>query len=282
MIWVKRIYHLLCQIWHIIWKILKNFNIKGLLLGPFVYFWLGMTRRGAFFLTCACLCWLGALLRWYDADILETSLLSICPFIFCAFRLNFDYQSYYSDNSEYSPDAETIYYSISLPRLLICSILSGGIYDMYWSYRQWRAVKRYQHAHLSPMLRSIANLLFIYPLFRKIYHSAATLRYIPRFPAGLAALTYIFINTTVSAENYDSINSGEAFIIPAMLIASALSLFPAQKAINFNNARIKGSLTFEPVHWYEILRTLLGMLLMCAYFLGNWFLYGYQPPDILY
>ena len=153
---------------------------------------------------------------------------------------------------------------------------------MYWSYRQWRAVKSCQHAGISPMLRSIALLLFIYPLFRKIYHSAENLRYIPRFPAGLAALTYIFITTTGSIENYDSLNSGGVFIIVAMLGISALSLIPAQKAINFNNARINGSLQFEPIHWSEIFITLLGMLIMAAYFVGNWFLYGYQNPNLLY
>lgn len=263
-------------------NILRNFNPKALLFGPFFYFWLGMTRRGAFFLTCACVCWLGAILLWQDGLFERSIFMIVFPFVFCAFRVNFDYRGYCAYNSNYNSEAQTLYYSISLPRLFICSVLSGGIYDMYWSYRQWRAIKRYQHAHISPVLRSLALLLFIYPLFRKIYHSAEALRYIPRFPAGLAALAYMFIMTTGSAENYDSLSSGGAFIIPSMLCLSALSLFPAQKAINFNNARINGSLKFEPVHWYEVLITFIGMLFMTAYFIGNWFLYGYQNPNILY
>ena len=279
---IKKIINIASCIGRAIFNVLRNFNPKALIFGPFFYFWLGMTRRGAFFLTWSCVCWLGAILLWQDQNYQQALFMVFFPFVFCAFRINFDYKGYYSHNSNYNPEAQTLYYSISLPRLFICSILSGGFYDMYWSYRQWRAVKRYQHANLSPLLRSIALLLFIYPLFRKIYRSAITLRYIPRFPAGLAALTYIFITATGSAENYDSLNSGGVFIIPTMLCISALSLFPAQKAINFNNARINGGLKFEPIHWYEILITLLGMLIMGAYFLGNWFLYGYQNPNLLY
>jgi len=263
-------------------KVLRNFNYKALLLGPFFYFWLGMTRRGAFFLTVACVCWLGAILLWQDRLYERSIFMIVFPFIFCAFRINFDYNKYYSYNSNYNPEAQTLYYSISLPRLFICSVLSGGFYDMYWSYRQWQAVKRCQCASISPVLRSLALLLFIYPLFRKIYHSAESLRYIPRFPAGLAALAYIFITTTGSAENYDTLSSGGVFIIPSMLCFSAISLFPAQKAINFNNARINGGLKFEPIRWYEILITIIGMLIMAAYFVGNWFLYRYQNPNLLY
>ena len=95
------------------------------------------------------------------------------------------------------------------------------------------------------------------------------------FPAGLAAMTYIFINLAQEPKNYDSLSSGEAAILAGILIASALSLIPAQKAVNFNNARLNnGELKFSPIRWYEVLFILIGLSLMLTYFWANQFLYN--------
>lgn len=253
----------------------RNFNLKALFLGPAIYFYRGMVPQGALMLTFSCLCWLGAILQWHNQLFYVSYILIALPFLVCAFKADADYASYRQKNANYNPEAPVEYYSVSLFRLVFCSILSGGFYDIYWSYRQWHAVKHCQHARISPFLRSLSNLLFIYPLFNQIYRSAAKLRYLPRFPAGLAAMTYIFINLAQEPKNYDSLSSGEAAILAGILIASALSLIPAQKAINFNNARMNdGSLNFAPIRWFEVLIILIGLSLMLAYFWANRFLYN--------
>ena len=252
----------------------RKFNLKGLCFGPFFYFWRGMVPRGMLLLTLAGLCWLGALLLRQEAKSEAALAMVLLPFLFCAFRVNADYASYRSCNQKYNPEAPTQYYSVSLFRLIFCSILSGGLYDIYWSYRQWHAVKCCQHAKISPFLRCLCNLLFIYPLFKQIYRSAATLRYLPRFPAGLAAMTYILINLAQEPKNYDSLSSGEAVVLSGILTASALSLVPAQKAINFTNARLNGALKFAPLRWCEVLIVLIGLLLMITYFWANQFVYN--------
>lgn len=252
----------------------RDFNIKALFCGPFFYFWQGMVRRGAFLLTLACLCWLGAVLQWQSGNSATAAIMLSLPFLFCALQANADYAAYLTQNNNYNPDAPTQYYSVSLFRLIFCSIVSGGFYDIYWSYRQWNAVKHDQHAKISPFLRCLSNLFFIYPLFNRIYRSAAQLRYLPRFPSGLAAMSYILINLAQEPKNYDSLSSGEAVILAGILAASALSLIPAQKAINFNNARLNGALKFAPVRWHEVVITLIGLLLMISYFWANQFLYN--------
>lgn len=253
----------------------RNFNLKALFLGPAIYFYRGMVPQGALMLTFSCLCWLGAILQWHNQLFYVSYILIAVPFLVCAFKADADYTSYRQKNANYNPEAPVEYYSVSLFRLVFCSILSGGFYDIYWSYRQWNAVKHCQHARISPFLRSLNNLLFIYPLFNQIYRSAAKLRYLPRFPAGLAAMTYIFINLAQEPKNYDSLSSGEAAILAGILIASALSLIPAQKAINFNNARMnEGTLNFAPIRWFEVLIIIIGLSLMLAYFWANRFLYN--------
>lgn len=79
-------------------------------------------------------------------------------------------------------------------------------------------------------------------------------------------MSYILINLAQEPKNYDSLSSGEAVILAGILAASALSLIPAQKAINFNNARLNGALKFAPVRWHEVVITLIGLLLMISYF----------------
>ena len=88
-------------------------------------------------------------------------------------------------------------------------------------------------------------------------------------------MTYIFINLAQEPKIYDSRSSGEAAILAGILLASALSLIPAQKAINFNNARLNnGILTFAPIRWHEVLIILIGLTLMLTYFWANRFLYN--------
>ncbi|MBU3006145.1 DUF3857 domain-containing transglutaminase family protein [Paraglaciecola arctica] len=57
------------------------------------------------------------------------------------------------------------FYPISGVKFLILSIGTMGLYDIYWSYRNWYAIKSKYHKDIMPIARGIFAPIWFYPLF---------------------------------------------------------------------------------------------------------------------
>ena len=77
------------------------------------------------------------------------------------------------------------FFSVSIKKLIIMSVFTSGIYDIYWSYKHWRCMKEYaqkQHQDLNringkiyPRLFSIFSPITIIGLTRRINKQARQL-----------------------------------------------------------------------------------------------------------
>jgi hypothetical protein len=57
------------------------------------------------------------------------------------------------------------FFSVSLVKLAVLSLSTFGIYELYWLYRQWKAIQQRTGARISPFWRTFFTPLFCYSCF---------------------------------------------------------------------------------------------------------------------
>lgn len=57
----------------------------------------------------------------------------------------------------------------STRKLIILSILSFGIYEIYWFYSQWKTLKEKNRLRVTPWARALFSPLYAWSLFESIY-----------------------------------------------------------------------------------------------------------------
>jgi hypothetical protein len=121
----------------------------------------------------------------------------------------------------------TPYFAVSLPKLVVLSILTFGLYEIYWFYQNWKRV-RARDEDVSPVLRTLFSGLFCFSLFRRIADSVDR-EGVPRtfHPTAMGAA---FLGLTLCSRLPD----------PLWLItlAGVAPLLPVQAAVNALNARL--------------------------------------------
>jgi hypothetical protein len=65
----------------------------------------------------------------------------------------------------------TMFFPVSPLKLILMSICTFGVYDVFWFYMNWGYVNR-REQQIRPFLRAIFWPLFCYPLFRRIHLAA--------------------------------------------------------------------------------------------------------------
>jgi|SRR3989338_5664899 len=133
------------------------------------------------------------------------------------------------------------YFAISPKRLALFSILTLGIYEIYWFYKNWQAVKSAEGQKISPFWRAIFAVFFCHGLFKKVLESAKSHAYQASYSPGWLATAYILLlvvgNGLSKVESYDV---GFNLIWLIIAITTFTPLLSVQKAINFNNEKVKG------------------------------------------
>ena len=129
---------------------------------------------------------------------------------------------------------QPIYFLNLYPRLVyVYYIITGGLYGLFWFYKQWRAVKVARRPTIMPLWRSLFVLFFILQLFDTISNENVRRRdsklYLPTATAFLYMIPAIFLNIIASREF-----SGIVITISYLVLtsASACALALTQRTIN--------------------------------------------------
>ncbi len=133
------------------------------------------------------------------------------------------------------------YFAISKQRLILFSILTLGIYQIYWFYKNWKAVKKTEGQNGSsywPFWRAVFAVFFCHSLFKKVLESAKSHAYQNPYSPGWLATGYILLLLISNGLfRMDLQDIGVWFVI---VFLTFIPLLPVQKAINFNNGKING------------------------------------------
>jgi len=128
--------------------------------------------------------------------------------------------------------ATPLFLYIPVSRLILMSIISFGVYEMYWIYKNWRYVKERDHLymHIRPFWRGWFGIFYCHSLLRRIHEDEeARAIQVPLFsPNGLATgwVVLIIISNIVGRA------PGIAASIIAAFIPSFLCLVPVQNYVN--------------------------------------------------
>lgn len=86
-------------------------------------------------------------------------------------------------------------YLVNPAKLAILSVITMGVYDIYWAYRHWSYLKRARRLRVRPFWRAVFLPIFCYPLFKHLGQRRAswyTVTYI-----GLSLISFSTPNWTL-------------------------------------------------------------------------------------
>jgi len=102
-------------------------------------------------------------------------------------------------------------YSNYMPvwKLALYCILTLGLYDYYWFYRNWKFIKIFKQKKLNPLIRSVTSwapiLMIIWPfiLFKELY---SIIKNYSKTKCILIALTLTFLFAGINSFRYEKGN----------------------------------------------------------------------------
>lgn len=173
-----------------------------------------------------------------------------------------------SESTPLSLDTPVFLY-ISVPRLIILSIASFGLYETYWVYKNWSYIKTRESLNIQPFWRGMFSIFFVHSLFKKIHNDLPKYENIKFIysPNGLATG---FVILVIFASVLGQFHIPFAGVISS-LIPSYLCLVPIQKQINHTMKSQTHGVKFYPwssghivcivygcIFWSLILVSLIG------------------------
>jgi hypothetical protein len=162
------------------------------------------------------------------------------------------------------------YFAIAPGRLAFFSVITYGIYEIYWFYKNWQAVKKSEQSKISPLFRAIFSIFFCHSLFKKILESSRASGYKNAYSPGWLAAVYIILlllgNALSRVETYDF---GFNLLWLALVVSTFIPLVFVQKAINYNNEKIEGVLGLHRgFSGGEVALIVIGVILFLLSFWG--------------
>ena len=85
-------------------------------------------------------------------------------------------------------------FAVSVPKLVVMSLCTFGIYEAYWAYKQWNAYRRREQEDLSPFWRAVFAPLFAFSLLPRIQRVTTTYGVPATWSGSALATVYLLIN----------------------------------------------------------------------------------------
>ncbi len=85
-------------------------------------------------------------------------------------------------------------YTISVGKFVFLSVITFGLYQVWWSYKAWRFFKQKQDLDITPPLRALFSLFFQWPLFTRIKDFSEGEGYTPTFNPFLLFMASLLVD----------------------------------------------------------------------------------------
>ncbi|MFT3844656.1 MAG: hypothetical protein QM725_06365 [Lacibacter sp.] len=116
-----------------------------------------------------------------------------------------------------------VQYNISVNKFVLLSVLTGGLYELWWVYKAWRFFKEKDRLDIMPAMRAIFSIFFLYSLFNRILDYSNEKGYTGNYSSGFLFIAFILSNLL-------------AYLPDPFWLISLLSVFillPPFKALNY-------------------------------------------------
>ena len=148
------------------------FNIYAFLLNSLFYLYLNIWNWFFFYFICTCVLSCIAYFTTHNFWVALVPLI-ILRLIngFTADKVSLNYiKKFIERNQDVNYSRPIIFFPIMARRFFIYNILSGGLYQFYWMFQNWKAIKKdVKDTQIHPFWQSwIMGIFFIYPLINII------------------------------------------------------------------------------------------------------------------
>ncbi len=86
------------------------------------------------------------------------------------------------------------FFTASILKLVIMSICTMGIYQLYWFYKNWKLIRERTGQKIRPFWRAFFSPLWAYSCFKEIKAGAEECKIQEFLPIGLFAILYFLIS----------------------------------------------------------------------------------------
>lgn len=121
-------------------------------------------------------------------------------------------------------------------RLILMDLLTVGLFEQYWFYRNWRYLRDRDKLDISPFWRTWLNIFFVHELFRRMREDPL-LAPAGRGPSPAGWHATLWIVTTLASGVLSRFSNEYAALLGSVLgLSSFFCLLPAQRFVNRANA----------------------------------------------
>lgn len=133
---------------------------------------------------------------------IQTSLDMVCPnckepidaYVVCCPACNADIrESFTPDPTSINCKDRSTFYYVSVKKLAIMSVVTFGIYALFWFYKNWSYVNEHGKNKVMPLARSIFSPITFYDLIKEIGKAGAAQGLPCKLPAALLAIVYLVV-----------------------------------------------------------------------------------------
>jgi hypothetical protein len=124
--------------------------------------------------------------------------------------------------------AQPPYFAVSITKLVVMSLCTFSLYELYWFYKNWVLVKDRERSSIMPFWRALFSYFFCYSLFAKIRDTAMNYELKVSLPAKPLAAGWIIATLLWKMPDPYGLVSFFAFLF----------LLPVQGVVNEINAKV--------------------------------------------
>jgi len=145
------------------------------------------------------------------------------------------------ESSQRPTFADTHFYPISGMKFMILSVGTIGLYEIYWTYRNWHSVKSKIDIDIMPIARGIFAPIWFYPLFSVLRKDS-----IERFDKNKVMFPFIAIIFAVAyLMTYIASKYSEQILFTALGLLTPLLFIPFVLYINSINSKSDGAYKYN-------------------------------------
>lgn len=156
------------------------------------------------------------------------------------------------------------FFPVATHKLIVLSVFSFRLYDLYWSYQHWKRVRADSGEILSPFWRAFFAPLWNFVLFGEIRGTALTSGLKVRWRTGVLAGSYLLLNASAWLPNPWALLSLCAVLplVPVQLAAQRINALHGASVKESQNTKYSAAnIILIAVGGVLLFLTLLGSLL---------------------
>lgn len=98
-----------------------------------------------------------------------------------------------ADSPAEASGVEAPLFAVSIVKLIVMSIVTLGLYEIYWAYKHWVGIRRREQSEIMPAPRAFFGVIFAWALFRRIENIGVAEGVPDAPPGGFLAICWIVV-----------------------------------------------------------------------------------------